>query len=430
MPSPHPRLSVRDVRDTLGDRSFSPESPCRVGVELEWITVARGDEVARVDPVDLARAVAAAGPLPGGSTVTFEPGGQLEVSAPPFVGMGDACAVAEADTALARAAASAIGVDLVGLGADPLRPPRRVANSARYRAMEAYFDADGPAGRRMMANTASVQVNIGVGPTADDAARQWRLAHRLGPTLAAAFANSPFLEGRPTGFRSARLATWMALDRSRAAPVDSDRPGPAAWADYVLDARVMLIRPEPRPAPGREAEPGSAPDHFVHLDSPLTFGQWVAEGHELGWPTNDDLDYHLSTLFPPVRPRGWLELRMLDALPDPWWQVPVAVTAALLADPEGGDAANQAATSCSAVGRWIDAARTGLGHPALAASARDCFGAAQASLDRLGAPASLVDMVAAYAERWVDRGRTPADDRLDAWAEHGALFPVPAAVDA
>ncbi|MDQ6838809.1 MAG: glutamate-cysteine ligase family protein [Actinomycetota bacterium] len=424
MPSPHPRLSVGEARDILSDRCFSPESPCQVGVELEWLTVARDDRNARVDPVNLARAVAAAGPLPGGSTVTFEPGGQLEVSSPPFVAVGDACAVAETDTAVAQAAAVALGIDLVGLGADPLRPPQRVSDSARYRAMEAYFDTDGPAGRRMMANTASVQVNIGVGPTLDDATRQWRLAHRLGPTLAAAFANSPLLEGRPTGFHSARLATWMALDRSRATPVDCDRPGPEAWADYVLDARVMLIRPA-----GREAVT-SSDDRFVHLDSPLTFGQWVTEGHELGWPTSDDLDYHLSTLFPPVRPRGWLELRMLDALPDPWWQVPVAVTAGLLADPEGGDAADRAATSSDAVGRWVDAARTGLGHPALAASARDCFRAALASLDRLGASAPLVDMVAAYTERWVDRARTPADDRLDAWADHGALFPEPAEVGA
>ncbi len=424
MPSREQRLCLTDVRKTLRDRCFSPESPCRVGVELEWLTVVTDDPMARVDPVALERAVAAAGTPPGGSAITFEPGGQLEVSSPPFVGLTDACAVAQADVAWARAAAGRVGVELVGLGADPQRPPRRVADTPRYRAMEAYFDGDGPAGRRMMANTASVQVNIGVGPTADDAARQWRLVHHLGPTLAAAFANSPLLEGRPTGFHSARLATWLALDRSRSAPVDDTRPGPVAWADYVLDAGVMLIRPGPT---------GSGPpedDSFVHLDSPLTFGQWVSDGHELGWPTDDDLAYHLSTLFPPVRPRGWLELRMLDALPDPWWQVPVAVAAALVADPQGGEEAGRAAASCDAADRWVDAARTGLGHPALAASARGCFEAALTSLERLGAGGPLVELVAAFADRWVERGRTPADDRLDAWADHGLLFPAPAEVDA
>ncbi|MDQ6797791.1 MAG: glutamate-cysteine ligase family protein [Actinomycetota bacterium] len=422
MPSPQPRLCVADIRDTLGDRCFSPESPCLVGVELESLTVARHDQMARVDPVSLADAVAAGGPPPGGSTVTFEPGGQLEVSSPPRADVDDACAVARTDLAWARKAADGVGVDLVGLGADPRRPPLRVTDTPRYEAMEAYFDTDGPAGRRMMANTASVQVNIGVGPTTDDVDRQWHLIHRLAPTLAAAFANSALLEGRPTGFRSARLATWLALDRTRAAPVDCDRPGVTAWADYVLEARVMFIRPEV----AHQADAA----RFIALDSAMTFGQWVTDGHELGWPTDDDLEYHLSTLFPPVRPRGWLELRMLDALPDPWWQVPVAVTAALLTDREAGEAADRRATSCGAVGQWVDAARTGLGRPALAASARGCFDAALAALDRLGAGTTLTDLVAAYSERWVERGRTPADDRLDAWADHGALFPASSAVDA
>ncbi len=121
---------------------------------------------------------------------------------------------------------------------------------------------------------------------------------------------------------------------------------------------------------------------------------------------------------------------MLDALPEPWWRVPVAVAAALVTDPEGGDAADRAATSCGGVDRWVDAARTGLGHPALAASARGCFEAALASLDRSGAAGPLTDLVAAFFERWVDRGRTPADDRLDAWADHGTVFPAPAEVDA
>ncbi|MGI8776760.1 MAG: glutamate-cysteine ligase family protein [Acidimicrobiales bacterium] len=414
MPGPHRQLRLPDVRETLGDRCFSPESPRQVGVELEWLTVARHDQAARVAPESLARAVAATGPLPGRGTVTFEPGGQLEVSAPPHTRIAEACSAAAIDVARARTAASGLDVDLVGLGADPVRPPRRVVDTPRYAAMEAYFDADGPAGRRMMANTAAVQVNIGVGPTTDDAARQWRLAHRLGPTLAAAFANSPLLEGRPTGFRSARLATWLALDRSRAAPVGWHRPGPEAWADYVLGARVMLIRP--------------TPERFVALRSPLAFGQWVVEGHELGWPTHDDLDYHLTTLFPPVRPRGWLELRMLDALPDPWWQVAVAVTAALLDDPEAGDAAHLAVSANGAGRRWVDAARTGLATPAIAASARSCFDAALTALERSGAGAALTSLVAAYAERWVDRGRCPADDVLDAWERHGALFPEPVEV--
>jgi glutamate--cysteine ligase len=103
----------------------------------------------------------------------------------------------------------------------------------------------------------------------------------------------------------------------------------------------------------------------------------------------------------------------------------VAVTFALLSDREAGDAATRAAVVNGATGRWVDAARTALAHPGLAASARACFAAAEAAVRRLGTGAPLADAVGAYAERWVDRGRTPADDRLDAWAERRAPFPEP-----
>lgn len=444
MPSPQLHLPLDDVRDAIRQRCFLPGPSCLVGVELEWLTFFEHDVDARVGPGALRVALGAAEALPAGSAVSFEPGGQLELSSLPFPNIGELCAAAEADVAAAHAAAASVGARLVGLGADPWRRPRRVVVTPRYDAMEAYFDARGPAGRRMMCNTAAVQVNVGLGPGADDAARQWRLAHRLGPTLAAAFANSPLVEGRPSGFRSTRLATWWAMDGTRTAPAEAYDPGPAgpgggaaheavtgpdAWAGYALAARVMLM-----PTPTGQ---------LVPMATPLSFAQWAVEGHELGWPTIADLDYHLGTLFPPVRPRGgagpgraaanqavgcWLELRMLDALPDPWWQVPVAVAAALLADAEAGATADRAATAAGAVGRWVDAARTGLAHPALATSARACFQAALAALGRRGDDRRVTDLVAEYADRWVDRGRCPADDRLDAWGDGGALFPDAAEV--
>src|SRR5437764_884874 len=80
----------------------------------------------------------------------------------------------------------------------------------------------GSLGRVMMCGTASVQANVdlGSGPDADaDAEARWRQAHRIGPTLAAAFANSPFEGGAPSGWRSTRLAVWQALDATRTSPV-------------------------------------------------------------------------------------------------------------------------------------------------------------------------------------------------------------------
>jgi glutamate--cysteine ligase len=251
--------------------------------------------------------------------LTFEPGGQLELSTPPSPTIDDACLKASTDLTAAARAAGQIGVRLVGLGSDPVRSSARVVDSPRYDAMERYFEPGGPAGRRMMCNTAAVHINVGLGPSPDDAERQWRVAHAIGPALAAVFANSPVLEGRPSGFKSSRLAAWWAMDGTRTAPVADGRSGPVAWADYVLDAKIMLIR--------------LGPESFVPIEESITFRSWLEDGSELGYPTGDDLDYHMSTLFPPVRPRGWLELRMVDALPDPLWKVPLAVAAALLLDP-------------------------------------------------------------------------------------------------
>ena len=83
--------------------------------------------------------------------------------------------------------------------------------------MESYFDASGDAGRTMMRSTAAIQVNLDLGPP-DEIDARWRLTHALGPVLAASFANSPFADGGPTGWRSTRLAVWHEIDPTRTVP--------------------------------------------------------------------------------------------------------------------------------------------------------------------------------------------------------------------
>ena len=108
----------------------------------------------------------------------------------------------------------------------------------------------------------------------------------------------------------------------------------------------------------------------------MSFEQWIVDGHALGWPTLDDLAYHVTTLFPPVRPRGWLELRMIDALPEQWWPVAVAVTVALLDDPLAAEWAT-VGDRARVRDRWSTAARDALHDPALGDAARWCFDAAR-----------------------------------------------------
>lgn len=179
------------------------------------------------------------------------------------------------------------------------------------------------------------------------------------------------------------------------------------WVDYVLAARVMLVR--------------DGENRCTPVDGTMSFAQWSTNGHALGWPDLVDLDYHLSTLFPPVRPRGWFELRTLDALPTPFWHAAVAVTHQLLTDSEAADQAHRAVAGTEDL--WVDAAQLGLGHPRLAAAAEALFAVAIDSLERRGGGDALTAVVTDYADRWVARGRSPADDRLDDWRRDGTLIP-------
>ncbi len=237
----------------------------------------------------------------------MEPGGQLELSSAPAVTLGELIEVTGRDLAALRDAAAAVGLELCGYGLDPLRPPRRVLDLPRYAAMEKFFDREGPWGRQMMCGTASVQVCVDSGdegPGESGYRARWRLLHAIGPVLVAAFANSPIRRGQPTGWRSARQQVWSNMNpgrtRAPAPPADDGDPRDA-WTAYALDAELMCVR-EPESADW-SAPPG------------VTFREWLRAGGSgvLRAPTQEDLDYHLSTLFPPVRPRGHMEVRVIDA---------------------------------------------------------------------------------------------------------------------
>jgi glutamate--cysteine ligase len=414
-------LTESDAEAHVHGICFKTGPPGRIGVELEWLVFDGRDPALPVDQQRAATAVArlgASGALPGRGMLTTEPGGQVEISSAPAAGPGDCIAGTSLDLAALRQAIHHEGLRLSGRGLDPFRPPRRVLELPRYTAMEKFFDRAGPWGRLMMCSTASVQVCVdagGEGPGWSGFRWRWHLLHAIGPVLVAAFANSPLRGGRPTGWKSTRQAIWARLDPTRtrppahAQPPPGGRPGrswpPAtdprsAWVEYALAAEVMCVR-----RPG--AQDWSAP-------AGLTFRDWLRGAGERP-PTGSDLSYHLSTLFPPVRPRGHLEVRGIDAQPGDGWMVPLAVTAALLDDPL---AAEQAMAAAEALWHrpgspWWLAARHGPAHPAIAAASRRCFAAAEAALARAGEPAALRQAVSAFAERYVNRDRCPADDLLD-----------------
>ncbi len=260
--------------------------------------------------------------------------------------------------------------------------------------MRRYFGGQGDAGEAMMTSTAAIQICLDAGCDPADVARRWQVANALLPVLLATFANSPLRSGRPTGWRSTRFAVWSAIDAGRTRmPVGPDPV--EAWARYALAARVMLIRTETGPW---VADPG------------ITFAQWLSGETAHAPPTEDDLAYHLTTLFPPVRPRGWFEIRYLDQLPDGLWQAAAAVATALIEDAAAADRALEAVEPVAAL--TPVAMRSAVGDPRLRRAAERCLDAAVAALPRLGA-AALVDSVNAFRERFTSRGRCPADDLLD-----------------
>ena len=440
--------------------------PQRVGVELEWLVRDARDPALPVPAGRIAAAVSAfdaargnpghgrqngekharpelptssrPGVLPSEALLTTEPGGQLELSSQPADSLGDLVRATSADLVVLRAELATRGLELAGIGLDPLRPPRRVLTLPRYAAMEAFFDAGGPWGRQMMCATASVQVCLDAGDDSDGPSgyrQRWRLLHAIGPVLVGAFANSPLREGKPTGWVSSRQQVWARMDPGRTRPPRMNGDPRAAWAAYALDARVMCV-------PDADSADWSAPPGLTFRDwvrgapaararaAPGTAAPGAGEANgegRLRRPTADDLEYHLSTLFPPVRPRGHFELRMIDAQPGDGWIVPLAVSSALLSDAEAGDAALAAVAPLwdgrwpGDDGPWVRAARLGPADPAISRASSECFAVARQALDRMTVPAAITGAVDAFIDQYAAKGRCPADDLLEEAGWHPPL---------
>jgi glutamate--cysteine ligase len=400
--------SSPDAAQYIADGCLTDGPLGRVGLELEAHCFDPADPYRRPSWNEITEVLGLLPPLPGGSAVTVEPGGAVELSGPPEVDAVAAVGAMNSDQAVLRKGFANVGLGLVFLGADPLRPPKRINPGARYRAMEQFFAASesGEAGASMMTSTASVQVNLDAGPQAGWAARV-RLAHALGPTMIAIAANSPMLGGEFSGWVSTRQRVWGQMDSARCGPIlgaSGDDPG-TDWARYALKAPVMLVN-------NPDAPDCAAVTHWV------PFADWADGRVLLGdrRPTIADLAYHLTTLFPPVRPRQWLEIRYLDSMPDAFWPAVVFTLVALLDDPAAADIAAEAVEPVATA--WDNAARLGLCDRRLYEAANRCVAVAAEK-----APAELDDAMERLV-RYVEKGRCPGDDFADQAIEHGIAAEV------
>ncbi|ONM48296.1 ergothioneine biosynthesis glutamate--cysteine ligase EgtA [Nocardia donostiensis] len=394
-------LSSRAAAEAyIGGVCFKLGPPLLIGAELEWLTAhsayRRPGAVAPRPPLDLVAAAlgpyapqtiapaSPARPLPGGSRVTIEPGGQIELSSAACPDAARLCARLDSDTRLLRQLLGTKSIRLVWAAADTGRRPQRMLRLPRYHAMERYLGGIGPFGALMMCNTAATQVSVDAGTDPAELAARWQTLYMIGPALLAAFARSPALCGAPPGvWASQRMRTWLRLDYARTRPPVQEWADPVSgYARWALDAPLLCVR---RPAPARQETDGecawSAPPG-------ATFADWIsgALDDEVGRrPGYDDLDYHLTTLFPPVRAAGHLEVRYLDAQPGDSWSVPIRVIEALMSTSAVvRDASTLAAPTA---GRWLDAARHGLADPQIRTVATDLLETAAEHATTAAAPA-------------------------------------------
>lgn len=394
-----PADAVEVAREHIVATALTECAGGRVGLELEFHLVDLAEPFRRPTWADVQAVATGLPPMPAGSLVTLEPGGQIELSTPPAPDLTSSVAALREDREVLRLGLRAAGFGAAPLGSDLARPVRRINPGARYAAMERHFDALGFAGsgNAMMSATAALQVNLDAGP-ASGWEQRLGLIRSMVPMLVAASASSPYLGGESSGWHSMRQGTWQGIDRGRSDPVSEGEPS-AAWAFYALSAPVMLVRDG---------------DAFRAVTERVPFASWLRGSAPIDRrPTLDDLDYHLTTLFPPVRPRGYVEIRCIDALPDRWWPALAALTVTLVDDQV---AADLAAELCQPVADdWEAAARDGMADPAVRRAVIGCV-----DLAARRCPAPLKPELEAFAELVVG-GSSPSAE-LRARADlHGPL---------
>jgi glutamate--cysteine ligase len=245
----------------------------------------------------------------GIASITLEPGGQLELSGAPLDNIHAACAETTNYLRILKNITDELRIGFLGLGFQPkwLRKDIPWMPKARYGVMRRYMPEVGSSGLDMMLRTATVQANLDFDSEAD-MAKKMRVALCLQPLVTALFAASPFENGKPSGFLSRRAASWLDTDARRTgipACVFEDNFGFASYTEWALDAPMYFVIRENKYI---DCAGGSFRD-FMQGKLPQLTGQF---------PRMDDWELHVSTLYPDVRLKQYLEMRGADAGPWPW----------------------------------------------------------------------------------------------------------------
>src|SRR6476469_3744933 len=350
----------------------------------------------------------------GGGAISLEPGGQFELSGAPVATVHQTCSELMAHLAQVKAIARPLGLGFLGLGMTPdwTRADIPTMPKGRYRIMTEYMPKVGKLGLDMMYRTCTVQTNLDFSSEAD-MVKKLRVSLALQPVATALFANSPFTEGKPNGYLSFRSEVWRDTDNARAGMLPfafEDGMGFERYVDYALDVPMYFVKRE---------------DEYIDT-SGLSFRDLLEgklPGHGNLRATQSDWANHVSTIFPEVRLKRYLEMRGADS--GPWARLAAlpAFWVGILYDDASLDAAWDLAKGWSAEER--QKLRDDVPRHALNAQirgrkvrdlARDCLALAEAGLKRRGFRDSEGRDETRYLEplhEIVARGMTPAEELLE-----------------
>jgi glutamate--cysteine ligase len=243
----------------------------------------------------------------GKCSISLEPGGQFELSGAPLETIHQTCAEVHTHLKQVREVAAELGIGMIGVGFDPKWRREDVSwmPKGRYKIMREYMPKRGTMGHDMMLRTCTVQVNLDYGSEADMVTK-FRVGLALQPVATALFANSPFVEGKPSGYQSYRSHVWTDVDpdRSGILPFVFEKGfGFERYVDYLLDVPMYFVYRD-----GRYIDAsGQSFRDFIAGRLPALPGEV---------PSMSDWVDHLTTAFPEVRLKRFLEMRGADG--GPW----------------------------------------------------------------------------------------------------------------
>lgn len=362
-----------------------------------------------------------------GCAITLEPGGQFELSGAPLDNLHQTCSEVHTHLAQVREVCDALGVGMLGIGFDPKWPRADVGwmPKGRYGIMKRYMPLKGNLGLDMMTRTCTVQTNLDFESEAD-MVEKYRVSLALQPLATALFANSPFYEGRPSGFLSFRSQVWTDTDPDRCGMlpfVFEDGFGFERYVDYLLDVPMYFVYRDNTyiDVAGRSFRDfiaGKLPETADHTAS---LGDWSD---------------HTTTVFQEVRLKKYMEMRGADG--GPWNRLCAlpALWVGLLYDKGVQDQAWQLCRDWTVAKHQAlrdavprDGLKVEFRGRSLAAWARDVLALAREGLRRRGRLDSsgndetgFLGVLDAIAES----GRTPAEELLEAYETRwgGSVDPV------